>query len=225
LKKFLKSLVDYIKSMSHVYFFVLIVAVLTLFRSHIDGMEFESIPESSESIVLTFANETILNEQSNACPAPHTEIDYKSIPVATDKDDLEVSYAKLEKTFKEFEIEARESESLFKEIKEFINETNASKRPSVKVNQNKVKLVPEESQTYLDSNTGKITTTIRVNSFMTIKSTIVTGGKFFSKTMDKNDNKLAEATFDIDIPQLDINVSVSTDIVFDSENYAKMKSN
>ena len=60
---------------------------------------------------------------------------------------------------------------------------------------------------------------------MTIKSTIVTGGRFFSKTMDKNDNKLAEATFDIDIPQLDINVSVSTDIVFDAENYAKQKSN
>ena len=147
---------------------------------------------------------------------------------SSDEYNIETSFNQLKDTFEhEFESKSSESESFLKEINEFINESKSQPIPAViEVNQNELDEQIEEksSKTTLDLESGKITTTIKLNSFITIKSTIVTNGIFLGKQLDNynNNHKLAEATFDIAIPQLNINVSVSTDIQFDSDAYAKI---
>jgi hypothetical protein len=148
---------------------------------------------------------------------------------SSDDFNIETSFNQVKETF---ENKSSESERFLKDIYEFIHyefiEPESQSIPAViEVDQNKLgeQIEEKNSKTSLDLETGKITTTIKLNSFITIKSTIVTNGIFLGKQLDNSNNdnnKLAEATFDIAIPQLNINVSVSTDIQFDSDAYAKI---
>ena len=197
---------------------------LALFRTYTD-LEKSSIDFGVNATLAL--NETLNESILDFDPSSDVNLSTANIK-SSDNHNIETSFNQVKDTFDhEFESKSSESESFLKEINEFINETKSQSIPAViEVNQNKFDEQIEEnnSKTSLDLESGKITTTIKLNSFITIKSTIVTNGIFLGKQLDNynNNHKLAEATFDIAIPQLNINVSVSTDIQFDSDAYAKI---
>ena len=208
---------------------MLAIFLLAMFRTHMDAETNSS--DCGVNPILSL-NEH-LNESQYLDAVDEMTMNAMTF-TSTDENDRETSYNKLEKTFKEFESKSLESESFLKEIDEFMSESSTQSLPVLAMDQIKpIEGEKEEideiniitSKTSPDLNNGKITTTIKLNSFMTIKSTIKTNGMYLGKQLNfDDDNKLAEATFDIDIPQLDINVSVSTDIIFDAENFAKINS-
>ena len=74
-----------------------------------------------------------------------------------------------------------------------------------------------------NSEANKIKSNIKINtgnsSFITITSTIVTNGKMLTI------NKIAEVTYEINIPELDLNISVASDILLNSNQTQKLPVN
>ena len=197
-------MLEFVKSFKHIYFFAFVLVLLAAFRTYIDCYDVDC---SASPANLTLANQnfTIIETNSDLPLLDKASENSKSISSSKD-DDFEKIYDELEKSFIELESDFVEKEE------EKLETVDTAKQSEMKA-----QTIVEKEDLNVSGPT-KIITTIKLNAYITVTSTIISNKLFLDKN-SKEKSKIAEAIFDISIPEHDIDVSINTDIVFDPENH------
>ena len=195
----------------------MVIIFLAVFRIYIDGIDF--------SITDNQTNRTNVEELTANVSIVEVYTSIPELSVNERNEDLERTYEELEKMYLDLEKNVLDFEDL--EEQNINNETEVHTHiEPVETLVDDLNASSEEIDNQQDVvgqelvEPTKIVTTIKINSFISVTSTIISNSLFLNKNLNEK-SKIAEAQFDIRMPEHNVDVSVTTDILFDPEMYAK----